>query len=175
MTISDIDDVFTILQNNSAEYITNIVEADLKFGTSPIGDAYGCMLTSRMIPVLYNMVGFTKKFQYPNITQTLSTEIGGANNVRFFISEQGSVSPGASLLGNDIANCFVAAKESYKVVWQAGGKARFIYLPPGYNNDPLTIDYQTFADLKSSLIDLNLLAGNAEDNKAQAEQYALAA
>jgi hypothetical protein len=32
MTVSDIDDVFTILQNNSAEYITNIVEADLKFG-----------------------------------------------------------------------------------------------------------------------------------------------
>jgi N4-gp56 family major capsid protein len=32
MTISDVDDVFTVLQNNSAEYITNIVEADLKFG-----------------------------------------------------------------------------------------------------------------------------------------------
>lgn len=32
MTVSDVDDVVTILQNNSAEYITNIVEADLKFG-----------------------------------------------------------------------------------------------------------------------------------------------
>jgi N4-gp56 family major capsid protein len=136
MTISDVDDVFTVLQNNSGEYITNIVEAELRFGTSPIGDAYGCMLTTRMIPVLYNMTGFIKKFQYPNISQTLSVEIGGANNVRFFASEQGSVSPNASMLGNDIANCFVAAKEAYKVVWQAGGKARFIYLPPGYNNDP---------------------------------------
>jgi N4-gp56 family major capsid protein len=116
MTIDDVNDVFTILQNNSAEYITNIVEAEDRFGTSPIGDAYGCMLTTRMIPVLYNMTGFTKKFQYPNIKQTLSTEIGGANNVRFFVSEQGSVSPNASLLGNDIANCFVSAKEAYKVV-----------------------------------------------------------
>jgi N4-gp56 family major capsid protein len=116
MTIEDVDDVFTVLQNNSGEYITNIVEADLKFGTSPIGDAYGCMCTSRMIPVLYNMTGFVKKFQYPNIKDTLSVELGGANNVRFFISEQGSVSPNASMLGNDIANCFVAAKESYKVV-----------------------------------------------------------
>ena len=53
------------------------------------------------------------------------------DNVRFFISEQGSVTPTASLLGNDIANCFVSAKEAYKVVWQMGGKARFIYLPPG--------------------------------------------
>ena len=136
MAISDVDDVVTVLQNNSAEYITNIVEADLKFGTSPIGDSYGCMLTTRMIPVLNNITGFVRKFQYPNISQTLATEWGGVNNVRFFISEQGSVTPSASLLGADIANCFVAAKESYKVVWQAGGKARFIYLPPGYNNDP---------------------------------------
>lgn len=136
MAISDVDDIVTVLQNNSAEYITNIVEADLKFGTSPIGDSYGCMLTTRMIPVLNNVAGMVRKFQYPNISQTLSTEWSGVNNVRFFVSEQGSVTPNASLLGNDIANCFVAAKESYKVVWQAGGKARFIYLPPGYNNDP---------------------------------------
>jgi len=116
MSVDDVNDVFTVLQNNSAEYITNIVEAQDRFGTSPIGDAYGCMLTTRMIPVLYNMPQFVKKFQYPNISQTLSTEIGGVNNVRFFVSEQGSVTPGASMLGNDIANCFVAAKESYKVV-----------------------------------------------------------
>src|ERR1700679_1870477 len=135
MAADDVTDVFTLLQNNSAEFITNIVGAEDKFGTSPIGDSYGCMMTTRMIPVMYSMSGFVKKFKYPNITSTLSTEIGGVNNVRFFVSEQGSVTPGASLLGNDIANCFVAAKESYKVVWQTGGKARFIYLPPGYNND----------------------------------------
>lgn len=136
MSLSDCDDVVTVLQNNSAEYITNMIPGELKIGTSPIGDAYGCMLTTRMIPVLNNIQGFLRKFQYPNVDKTLSTEWGGVNNVRFFVSEQGSVTPNASLMGNDIANCFVAAKESYKVVWQAGGKARFIYLPPGYNNDP---------------------------------------
>lgn len=136
MSLSDADDVVTVLQNNSAEYITNMIPGELKIGTSPIGDAYGCMLTTRMIPVLNNIQGFVRKFQYPNVDKTLSTEWGGVNNIRFFVSEQGSVTPNASLMGNDIANCFVAAKESYKVVWQAGGKARFIYLPPGYNNDP---------------------------------------
>lgn len=65
MAISDVDDVVTTLQNNSAEYITNIVEADMKFGTSPIGDSYGCMLTTRMIPVLNSIDGFVRKFQYP--------------------------------------------------------------------------------------------------------------
>lgn len=140
MTGDDVDDIVTVLQNNSGEYITNMIQAEMKIGTGPIGDSYGCMLTTRMIPVLNaisgNNTSFKRKFEYPNKTSVLSTEWGAYNNVRFFVSEQGSVTPNASLLGNDIANCFVAAKESYKVVWQAGGKARFIYLPPGYNNDP---------------------------------------
>ena len=148
MSISDVDDVVTVLQNNSGEYITQMIEGQDRFGTSPIGDSYGCMLTTRMIPVLNSIKGFTRKFQYPNVSETLATEWGGVDNVRFFISEQGSVTVGASLLGNDIANCFVAAKESYKVVWQAGGKARFIYLPPGL----------MLAQVKSSLMDLELLA-----------------
>lgn len=104
--------------------------------TGPVGDAYGMMCTTRMIPVLNNISGFKRKFEYGHTSPTLSTEWGGVNNVRAFVSEQGSVTPIASLLGNDVANCFVAAKESYKVVWQAGGKAKFIYLPPGYNSDP---------------------------------------
>lgn len=136
MAVSDVDDIVTVLQNNSGEYITNMIGGEDKFGTSPIGDSYGCMLTTRMIPVLNNITGFKRKFEYPLINNVLSTEWGGINNVRFFVSEQGSVTPNASLLGNDIANCFVAAKEGYKVVWQAGGKMKFIYLPPGYNNDP---------------------------------------
>lgn len=136
MSADDISDVVTVLQNNSGEYVTQIVEATRNISTSPIGDSYGCMLTTRMIPVLNGISGFTKKFAYPNINDVLATEWGGVNNVRFFVSEQGSVTPNASLLGADVANCFVAAKEAYKVVWQSGGKARFIYLPPGYNNDP---------------------------------------
>lgn len=137
MALSDTDDIVALLQTNDGEYITNMVDATRNIGTSPLGDAYGCMLTSRMIPVLNNMTGFLRKFQYgTGAIDTLASEWGGINNIRFFVSSQGSVSPGASLMGNDIANCFVTAKEAYKVVWQAGGKARFIYLPPGYNNDP---------------------------------------
>ncbi len=136
MTVSDVDDIVAVLQGNDGEYITNSIGGQDKIGTSPIGDSYGAMCHTRMIPVLNSMSGFVRKFQYPNIEKTLSSEWGGINNIRFFVSSQGSVTSNASLLGNDIANCFVTAKEGYKVVWQAGGKAKFIYLPPGYNNDP---------------------------------------
>lgn len=176
MALSDTDDIVALLQTNDGEYITNMINATRNIGTSPLGDAYGCMLTSRMIPVLNNMTGFLRKFQYgTGAIDTLASEWGGINNIRFFVSSQGSVSPNASLMGNDVANCFVTAKEGYKVVWQAGGKARFIYLPPGYNNDPLVTESQQYVDLKSFLMGLNILPRNGEDNKAQAEQYALAA
>lgn len=136
MALSDLDAVVALLQLNNGEYITNIVGAQDKFGTAPIGDAYGMLCSSRMIPVLNNITGFVKKFNYPNVDQTLSSEWGGVNNVRVFQSSAGSVTPNASLLGNDVANNYVCAKEGYKVVTQSGGKGKVIYLPPGYNNDP---------------------------------------
>jgi N4-gp56 family major capsid protein len=148
MSLSDTDDIVALLQNNSGEYITNMIPGQLKIGTSPIGDAYGCMLTTRMIPVLNNIEDFTRKFQYPNVSETLQSEWGGVNNIRFFVSEQGSVTPNASLAGNDVANCFVTAKEAYKVV----------RVRPGH--------------YKSSLIEVEVSFG---DNTAQAREYLYAA
>lgn len=136
MAVSDVDDIVAVLQGNDGEYITSMIGGKDKIGTSPIGDSYGGLSHTRMIPVLNNMTGFVRKYQYPNIDRTLESEWGGINNIRFFVSSQGSISTAASLLGNDVANNFITAKEGYKLVWQAGGKAKFIYLPPGHNNDP---------------------------------------
>jgi hypothetical protein len=159
MALSDVDDIVSVLQQNDGEYIMVKIPGEDKFATSPVGDAYGCMLSARMIPVLNAVDGFVRKQFYPNVNVTLASEWGAVNNVRFFISSQGSVSANGSLLGNDVANCFVTAKEGYKVVHQSGGKARFIYLPPGLKD---------WAQDKFSLIDLDLLTGNAEEDKAQA-------
>ena len=160
MALSDVDDIVSVLQGNSGEYIMVMIPGENKIATSPVGDAYGCMLSTRMIPVLNDIDGFIRKFQYPNVNVTLASEWGAVNNMRFFVSEQGSVTASASLNGDDVANCFVTAKEGYKVVWQAGGKAKFIYLPPGYNSDPCMLRHSagcSFDDIdegKSSLIDL---------------------
>lgn len=136
-SLSDLDDIVALLQNNDGEYVTNMVDASNKIGTSPIGDAYALMCTSRMIPVLNGITGFRRKFEYgTGSINTLSSEWGGVNNIRTFISSQGSVTPNSSLLGNDVANCFITAYEGYKVVFQVGGRAKYIYTPPGYLNDP---------------------------------------
>jgi hypothetical protein len=54
-------------------------------------------------------------------------------------------------------------------MWQAGGKAKFIYLPPGYNNDPLNKNFTHVADLKPFLIDLEAY-GEIYGDKAQATE-----
>lgn len=137
MTISDVDDIVALLQQNDGEYITNMIGASDKIGTSPLGDCYAAMCHARMIPVLNDISGFRRKFEYgTGAVDTLSSEWGGVNNVRFFQSSQGSISPSASLLGNDIANCFVTAQEGYKVVFQRGGRARYYYTPAGGQTDP---------------------------------------
>lgn len=143
MSLSDTDDIVTTLQNNDGEYIMVKIPGELKFSTSPVGDAYGVMCSTQMIPVLNSIDGFIRKQFYPDVNKTLAVEWGAVNNLRFFISSQGSITPNASLNGNNIANCFVSAKEGYKIVWQAGGKAKFIYLPPGYNNDPCMLRHTT--------------------------------
>ena len=136
-SLSDLDEIVALLQTNDGEYITNMIDASNKIGTSPLGDAYAMMCHSRMIPVLNNITGFRRKFEYgTGSINTLSCEWGGVNNIRAFISSQGSISKNASLLGNDIANCIITAYEGYKVVFQAGGRARYIYTPPGVLNDP---------------------------------------
>jgi N4-gp56 family major capsid protein len=136
MSLSDTDDIVTTLQNNDGEYIMVKIPGENKIATSPVGDAYGVMCSTQMIPVLNSIDGFIRKQFYPDVNKTLQVEWGAVNNLRFFVSSQGSISTNASLLGQNVANCFVSAKEGYKVVWQAGGKAKFIYMPPGYNNDP---------------------------------------
>jgi len=137
MSLDDLDDIVAVLQGNDGEYITSMIGASDKIGTSPLGDAYAMMSTTRMIPVLNNITGFRRKFEYgTGAINTLSSEWGGVNNVRTFVSSQGSVTPDGSLLGNDVANNFITAQEGYKVVFQAGGRAKYIYTPPGYMNDP---------------------------------------
>ena len=136
MSVTDVDDIVALLRQNDGEYVTAGKEATDQISTSAVGDAYGCLVSSRMIPVLWGIEGFQRKQYYPGRNYSLNSEVGAVGNVRFFESSQGSVSSNASLLGNDVANCFVTAQEGYKVVWQQGGRAKFIYTPPGYLNDP---------------------------------------
>jgi hypothetical protein len=136
ITRADVDNVVATLQNNDADFMTNMIGGEDKFGTGPIRDAYFGLCDTRMIGQLENANGFINKAQYPNQTGVMSSEWGSIGNIRFYLSSRGSVTVGASLLGADIYNLFIGGQEAYAKIEQNGVSAKFIYHPPGHGDDP---------------------------------------
>lgn len=156
ISLSDIDDVTASLLTNDAWMILDNQEGDLKFGTGPVRDAYLVLSHTRLTRDLNNINGFISKWNYPNENRVLRSEWGSVNNTRFMVSSVASVTPNASLLGNDVFNNFVVGLESYCCVEQDNYSARFLYRPPIYS-DPLfqnvTLGY-VFAEVPRILNDL---------------------
>jgi N4-gp56 family major capsid protein len=92
-----------------------------------------------MIGQIDQVQGFIQKWNYPNQQSTLEAEWGTVANIRFLLSSIGSISPNASLLGNNVYNLFTAGRESYCAIEQDGYSASFIYRPPIFDG-PLALN-----------------------------------
>lgn len=157
MSLSDIDEVTSILQTNDAWMILDTIGGEDAFGTGPVRDAYLGLGHTRLSRDLNNVNGFISKWNYPNSTaRTLRSEWGTVNNVRFMLSSVGSITPNASNLGNDVFNVFIQGMESLACVYQDNFSSQFLYRPPVYS-DPLfqnvTLGY-VFAEVPRILNDL---------------------
>lgn len=130
ITRSDVDAVVRTLLNNDAKTIMDNIEAEDKFGTAPVRDAFIALCSTRLTGDLDNVAGFIQKNQYPSPMNAARSEWGSIGNLRFFISSIGSVSPNASLNGNDIMNIFCVGLEAYACIEQDGYSAEFLYRPP---------------------------------------------
>lgn len=139
ITRSDIDNVIRTLVNANAKRITETIEGELRFGTSPTRQAYFAMMNAQLIPDLEQVQGFISVAQYPSQLNILSAEWGSVSNLRFLVSSLGSITPNASALGANVFNIFVAGQESYGVIELDGVSAAFIYRPLGYGDDPLLL------------------------------------
>lgn len=133
---SDIDAVIATLQGNNAEFLSELIEGENKFGTGPVRDCYFAMASTSLIGQLENIQGFIAKAQYPDTKNTLPSEWGTVSNIRFFLSSRGSISTNSSLLGADVYNMFVTGQEAYTTIELNGATAQFIYHPPGWGDDP---------------------------------------
>jgi len=135
-TAVDFEGVVASLQSVDADFISEVVEGENKFGTGPVRDSYFCMASTQLIPRIQAMNGFISKAQYPSQLNILSSEWGSINNVRFVLSSRGSITPNDSLLGANVYNMFVTGQESYTSIQLDGETAKFIYHPPGWGDEP---------------------------------------
>ena len=126
----------TALQGSDCDFIGEVVEGENRFGTGPVRDSYFCMAHNALIPRLQAVAGFINKAQYPSQMNILSSEWGSVNNVRIVLSSRGSTTAAASLLGENVYNMFICGQEAFSSVTLDGENAKFIYHPPGSDNDP---------------------------------------
>jgi len=137
ITRADIDVVVQTLLNNDAMFISDNIEGENKFGTTPVREAFWGMMSTAVLDDLENTVGFISQAQYPNNMNALRSEWGSVGNVRFLYSSLGSATALASLNGNTVYNVFVTGSEAYACIQLTTESAEFIYTPPGGPTDPL--------------------------------------
>ena len=126
----DIEQVVQALLTADGDYITNQIDAEDKYGTSPVFDAFFGMASTRLLPQLRQIDGWIDKAQYPSPGQTLSAEVGSVSNVRCVLSSGGVVVPNGSAAGADVYKLFVTAQQAYTTIKQNGFTAKFMYVPP---------------------------------------------
>ena len=126
---------------NDAYSISDSIEGDDKFGTSPVRDAFFVLGHTDQIGALDNVTGFIAKSQYPNQDKVLRPEYCSISNFRFLLSSIGSTTPSDSQNGATVYNNFCVGMEGYACVEQDGYSAQFIYRPPIYDG-PLALNAQ---------------------------------
>jgi len=136
ITTADCENVSAVLVTSNADYISELIEGENKFGTGPIRDCFVALTSSSLIPNLRLMAGFLHKAQYPKPDSGLTSEYGSVSNIRFLTTSAGSITANASLRGANVFNTFVVGQESYSSIYLDGETAKFIYHPPGWGDDP---------------------------------------
>lgn len=135
----DVNEVVRTLLNNDAYTIMDNIEGELKFGTTPVRDAYFALCSTELTSDLDATVGFTQKSTYPSPMNALRSEWGSIGNLRFLVSSIGSKTLAASRDGATVYNIFCVGMEAYACVEQDGYSASFIYRPPIYDG-PLALN-----------------------------------
>lgn len=157
LSLSDIDTVTTGLLSNDAWMILDRQIGEDRFGTAPVREAYIAMGHTDLSKDLNNIPAFTPKWNYPNQAGAkIGAEWGCVNNVRFFLSSVGLITPQASSLGNAVYSVFVQGLEAVGAVYQDNFSARILYRGPEFSDalyQNVTIGY-TFAEVTRVLNDL---------------------
>lgn len=124
------------LMNNSASMFLGGVEGADIVGSTQVRNSFVGMAHIRLAYNLDQSPDFQPSTDYANQMKVLPGEWGAVRNVRYFISPRGSISENASVQGADVANVFIAAKESYACIKQGLDSNEFLYNPP-YLSDQL--------------------------------------
>lgn len=142
LTFLDCSKATRLLRTANAQFIMDLIEGENKFGTSPVRTSFFGLAHTNLISDIDSIEEATNVAEYPSQMNLLQAEWASIGNIRFLLSSRGSVSVGASALGQDVYNIFIPGQESYDMVDLDGYSAQFIYAPPEIASPRLRL-YQT--------------------------------
>ena len=127
---ADINNVERLLLSNDARTMLTNVEAQDKFGTAPVRDAFIALANTDLTQDLQNVQGVLLKNAYPSQEGLRPEEYCSVSRFRFFVSSKGIKGTSTSLLGNTVYQVPMMGVESFAKIEQNGYSAKIGYRPP---------------------------------------------
>lgn len=128
----DLDDsslIYETLRGQSAPQVFTGKEGEMKFGSSPISNAYMVLCHTDLISSLRRISGWVNKINYPNQKNVKEEEEGSVNGFRFFVSEMGSINSAVSVNAATIYNMTHIGRDAAAAI-VLGGNGQLIYHKP---------------------------------------------
>lgn len=135
LTKEDIATAVKTLLGNDADMISDVVQGENRYATTPLRPAFWGYIDTDLLDDLEDVVGFAHSANYANQQTVLDAEWGQTGNVRWLYTSVGSVSSAVE----PVYNNFIIGKEAYGVVNLRSETGDFYIKPLGESGsaDPL--------------------------------------
>jgi len=130
ISLNDVNNIENILLGADARTLLTNIEAELRFNTSPVRDAFIALANTNLCADLQLVQNVILKAAYPNQSGLRPEEYCSISRFRFFVSSKGAKTPGISLRGNTVYTIPMYGLEAFAKIEQNNYTAVIGYRPP---------------------------------------------
>ncbi len=130
INFNSINNIERILLGNDARSMLTNIEAENKFSTANVRDAFIALANTNLTSDLINCDGVVLKAAYPSQAGLRPEEYCSIGRFRFFVSSKGAKIPGASLRGNTVYTVPMYGLEAAAKIEQNNYTSVIGYRPP---------------------------------------------
>ena len=139
LTVTDLRIAVNTLDNANTKYITDFVDPDAGYNTTPVAPSYVAIVNPNQVSTIEGLTGFQSVEKYANKASIFPHEIGKVGRVRFIQSTQAKIKTGEGNGSIDVYCILIFGKDAYGVTSISGNSMKMIVKPLGSagSSDPL--------------------------------------
>jgi len=153
VTANEIREAVANLAGGNAKKITNIVNPDTGYATSPINAAYVGIVHPKTVYTLKGLTGFIPVEQYANKADVMDGEVGALDEVRFIQTTKAKYWPSATASAIvDVYATLILGKDAYGISRISGQAMKNIVKPLGSGGTDDPLDQRTTSGWKATFV-----------------------